>query len=52
MTTTKDISANTVSMAAPLKSIEKPCGKMQVTWGTKNQAPRSWQQEVAWQNQA
>ena len=33
------------------RGIEKPFGKMQVKRGAKNQAPRDWRQEGAWQNQ-
>ena len=53
ITTTKNISDNIVYMTKPVKRYRKNTfGKMQVTWDTKNQAPRSWWQEGVQQNQA
>ena len=53
ITTTKNISDNIVYITKPVKRYRKNTfGKMQVTWDTKNQAPRSWWQEGVQQNQA
>ena len=50
-TTTKDISGNIVYMTKSVKGYwKKTFGKMQDTRGTKNEAPRNWRQEGAWQS--
>ena len=51
MTTTKDISANIVCMAVPVKRYWKTIRKDGSYTGQKNQAPRNWRREGAWQSQ-